>query len=1307
MDRLFLSGLLGRKKEPPALTVDANSPSGGRASPSPGASPASQQHLYGGVCGGGGGTATLYSSSAAAALAIAGSGGGSTTTGSILSALYGGRPPEQLLLDAASCDLVLLVADEVTVTRAVPVHKEVRRAAGDDVEVCRVQVLRARNPGGYFARLLADPGSFPEYSEGGSAPASGGAVITGHLVGKPIIRRTQWAWPMASALLGFMYRDVCEVTWAQLPAVRLAAEEIGLRGLVEAVDYLLDAQHLLPWTAADLRAAAAALRRHQLVEAADRYMAACRAAGVDENTRLANFVYHARQPRQKFASAIPASPAGAGHHSPAGGGGGGGGGGALPVIPGASASSTASGGAPDEDVAWSGRYGGGGGACGGGGGCLASGQLQHFRDTRLGLDLIDGVLRSVALDSRVLRGLLLPGRRKDYVLLAGAAANSGAGLGSAMGLAGGGAAGGGGPPGVGGMGHSRARRLSSLMVGSGSNVSPAHGLASSPAGGVLVSPPGGALRPSSPFGGHGSGAASPGPGQGRPQTPSRASLELPLLGSRIRTIMATSPAAGGTQGGGGGGTQGGGVEGAGGSGLSPTRISGSAGHPFGPGTAGGGGGGGGDQQQDRLDPWDALELMVMVPAARLTAALTTVVERQLDAHAPQPLAGPAAAKKAQEDAAASFNPFSRLTGVPGLGWGRDGSGGAGSPVSGGGGVGGGGVNLALSSSLFAPTSSSTAPPSPSPGMPHRAGSGHSHLHGSSSASALASAAAAAAASHYAGLPTSLHAQLQQPLQQQPAALQLLPAASSLGQQDQLSLALALDMGVGSGGAGGADPAAAAAAAAAARLLGSVLTTLAAMEQAHFTVRLDATAVSQAVAFERRRASMDISTNQLNGLAGIGGGGGGHGGGGGGAGGSKGVMGPASPREYFIPLPEHPSSAITITLPLGLVLVDSAVLDAVNSGAGGMHSAGGGGGGGGGEDDTDGGSRRSSLDVRPGARHSIDRNPSNGRSHYTQGSAADKASEGGSVHGGGGGGGSVHGGSVCGAGGPGGGGGTSSARVAALMPHLLGSAAALSQLISAVALVTQVLRVAGEQHGVFVTPPMRASLRVSNPSASLLSVLCQTNTYFAVEPHRNTLYVRKPPADILRLLQALHSTLPMKSRGSNSSMAPSTTFTGSGGAPGTPHLGLGLDMGVSVVAASRGPPGHHGHGPSSSYSPSSMRARSSIDHGAPGAGGLRPGTPSNPLPLAAFMNASGSNPGGAGVGAGAPRRGSLDLSRHSAGSPFGGGGGGPGHSGLGPGAGGGGYSYTSGTPYGQLERLFPGWHMHIVELAPPGVMVEEF
>lgn len=258
---------------------------------------------------------------------------------------------------------------------------------------------------------------------------------------------------------------------------------------------------------------------------------------------------------------------------------------------------------------------------------LSHAPAQRFRDARLGLDLIDGVLRSVALDSRVLRDLLLPGRRKDYVLLAGAAANSGAALGSAMGLGGGAAGGGGGPPGVGGMGHGRARRLSSLMVGSGSNLAPAYGVGS-PAG-ALVSPPGVALRASSPFGGYGSGAASPSPGQGRPQTPSRASLELPLLGSRIRTMMAMSPA---VAAGGGGGPPGGSMEN-GGVGHSPTPIMGTAGHPF-----------GGDH--DRLDPWDALELMVMVPAARMTAALATMVERQLDAHAPQPLVGPAAAAAA-------------------------------------------------------------------------------------------------------------------------------------------------------------------------------------------------------------------------------------------------------------------------------------------------------------------------------------------------------------------------------------------------------------------------------------------------------------------------------------------------------------------------------------------------------------------------------------------------------------------------------------------------------------------------------------
>ncbi len=37
---------------------------------------------------------------------------------------------------------------------------------------------------------------------------------------------------------------------------------------------------------------------------------------------------------------------------------------------------------------------------------------------------------------------------------------------------------------------------------------------------------------------------------------------------------------------------------------------------------------------------------------------------------------------------------------------------------------------------------------------------------------------------------------------------------------------------------------------------------------------------------------------------------------------------------------------------------------------------------------------------------------------------------------------------------------------------------------------QVLRVAGEQHGVFAVPALRTCLRVTNPSAALLAVLSQ-------------------------------------------------------------------------------------------------------------------------------------------------------------------------------------------------------------------------
>ncbi|GFR41770.1 hypothetical protein Agub_g2529, partial [Astrephomene gubernaculifera] len=202
--------------------------------------------------------------------------------------LYSGRPAEHLLFDAASADLVLLVADDGNPPRPVPVHRD---------------VLLARNPGGYFPRLLADPRAFPEYC--GPLPPG----VAGALEGKPVIRRTHWPWSVASVLLAFMYRDCCEVPWVQLPAVRQVAQEIELRSLTEAIDHLLDPQHLLPWTVADMRAAAAALRKGPLEQAAERYLAAMRLAGVDESTRMASFVYHARQARPTFApSSLPALP---------------------------------------------------------------------------------------------------------------------------------------------------------------------------------------------------------------------------------------------------------------------------------------------------------------------------------------------------------------------------------------------------------------------------------------------------------------------------------------------------------------------------------------------------------------------------------------------------------------------------------------------------------------------------------------------------------------------------------------------------------------------------------------------------------------------------------------------------------------------------------------------------------------------------------------------------------------------------------------------------------------------------------------
>ncbi|PNH02088.1 hypothetical protein TSOC_011989 [Tetrabaena socialis] len=285
---------------------------------------------------------------------------------------------------------------------------------------------------------------------------------------------------------------------------------------------------------------------------------------------------------------------------------------------------------------------------GGGGGGSPSPAPQ--RDSRLGLDMVDGVLRSVATDSRVLRGLLLPGRRKEYVLLAGASTNGGAGGGGgrqqqrpslvvAAGevterLAGGG----------GGGGSGSFARSSWGPGGSGGSISGAQQ--------SMLSP----LRPASPLTSPGAaspGAASPGGGgwSSGPLTPTgaasaggpakatpRGALELPLLGSRIRTVLGFGSGAGGGTGAGAAadgsaGSGGGSPKGAGGGGGGPlgNAANGSAGADAG--AAGG-------------DPWDTVELLVLVPAPRLTAALATLIERQLEhQHASQPLllGGPALA----------------------------------------------------------------------------------------------------------------------------------------------------------------------------------------------------------------------------------------------------------------------------------------------------------------------------------------------------------------------------------------------------------------------------------------------------------------------------------------------------------------------------------------------------------------------------------------------------------------------------------------------------------------------------------------
>lgn len=139
---------------------------------------------------------------------------------------------------------------------------------------------------------------------------------------------------------------------------------------------------------------------------------------------------------------------------------------------------------------------------------------------------------------------------------------------------------------------------------------------------------------------------------------------------------------------------------------------------------------------------------------------------------------------------------------------------------------------------------------------------------------------------------------------------------------------------------------------------------------------------------------------------------------------------------MIPLPDNATGAISITLPVGLVLGDPASLEALTTPQAGFGAF---------LNGT--GSNRSSAFMLAL------------RAVQTEGVS-------------------------------GGGGGNISPRVAALMPYLLASALALSHVLSAVGLVSQILQVVAEQHGLFSIPVLRASLRISNPSAAMLTVLAQ-------------------------------------------------------------------------------------------------------------------------------------------------------------------------------------------------------------------------
>ncbi|GLI64341.1 hypothetical protein VaNZ11_007579 [Volvox africanus] len=1173
-----------------------------------------------------------------------------TGNGAVVSAPYAGRTLEQLLFDATSCDLVILVADELNYSRALPAHKE---------------VLRSRNTGGYFGKLLAQPQSFPEYSDKPAGPGSD--VAAGLLASKPMIRRMHWPWQLASALLSFIYRDYCEVAWEGLPELRRLGEEVGARGLCEAVDYLLDPQHLLPWTVTDMRAAAVALKRHQLVEAADRYAAALSASGMGDTTRMATVIYHARQSRPKVAmstSAPPSLPSSDGAVNPPG----------LPPlhsqtsvtagrdsfllrapsfrtnatalsssssfssrnnslpalslsVPNGYATANSSGGS-----AGSGGNGGSSTIADGSGGSGSSGSSSsYYKDGRIGIDIVDGVLRSVALDSKVLRGLVLPGRRRDNVLLC-AVSTGGVVVGGSGGS----------------MGSPSGRRPSGATM---SDANAAQFRTSSPYSAVVANRSNGG-------GGGGAAAAA--------TLPARQPTELlPQVSSRLRSAMG-SPQAGSVSSTG-LVTHGSALQGGFGSntGFCVSKSTSSTTY------------GVEEQSPEATSSTSSfpLALMVIVPAVHLAASLASLVQRPLDTHVPGYI-GPTIPGV---NGLIGINVLNGSVaggqgslGSPGSGAGRKDSGWIDSNTNGNSNY----LNNINHHSLSTSSSSSFDPFSKLSGVPgltwssNRATMAFNGTHGSVGTTATCA-----------------------------SLLQQLPAASSLGDYDQLSLALGLDWaasitqtgytayggsgsgtggtadgafsssgsGYGSGSFTGAPTIAAAAAAVAAvgaaggsgdggggfsasRLLGIVLSTLSAAEHPQYIVRMDSTQAANAVAFERRRAAADVSSlNSLAGsIAGSNGFCGGGGGGGSGVGVSsscvgfstasafaavantvKAVVGPANPREYFIPLPDNPTGAVTITLPVGLVLVDAATLESVSGSPCNNIAAGYGGGG--------------------GAIHAF---------------GLRSAADGGLLGGYGSGGGS----SAC-----------TSARVAALMPHLLASASALSHIISAVGLISQILRVAGEQHGLYSVPALRACLRVFNPSTALLATLIQTNTSFAVSTLENTIYIRKSLSDILRLLQAILSTLPFKSYGNHgnggSNGGPSCTGSVSGGSSGCSE----------TISRARLTSGDSFTG-SLSRQGSRQRSNRSLDARASTASGCSVSgmAPASAPPI--IMPSSSSF-----ILSFPPSRRvtTSDLNLRPVSSL-------------------GGTPYAYGVPYNQLERLFPGWSLHVMELSSPGtLLLDEF